>query len=194
MAMLRATTLNPEWAWAVLHLDMRVKNLSERDAHVLARYDGLLAIHAGAWVMGRPGLKYVLWGKDAVRKAAEQVGLPDPFAASVFVARATRKQFVRISPSDAAPDSPRIDLVHSAIVAVCRTGMALPPTSDRPWQTRATWAVELRDVTVLPQAVPCPGTRGLWTLPTDVEAAVRVQVQNPPSTHHNPFGDSKGPL
>jgi hypothetical protein len=35
----------------------------------------------------------------------------------------------------------------------------------------------LRDVHALREAVPCRGWQGFWTLPADVEAAVRVQLE-----------------
>jgi hypothetical protein len=42
---------------------------------------------------------------------------------------------------------------------------------------RYAWAWLLANVRPLDEPIPCPGAQGLWTLPDDVEAAVRAQLR-----------------
>ncbi|MBO2461721.1 hypothetical protein [Actinomadura violacea] len=51
-----------------------------------------------------------------------------------------------------------------------RTGLCSP------WAWPERWHHQFTDVRPLPEPVPCPGARGLWRLPPDVDEQVRAQV------------------
>lgn len=72
-------------------------------------------------------------------------------------------------------------MVQSAVVALVRLTGCKPVEQVAHREQRSRWAFgpwcwELADLVVLPKPVPCPGARGLWDLPPDVEKAVLAQV------------------
>lgn len=75
------------------------------------------------------------------------------------------------------PITPRmvLDAGHSAVVAVVNHEWFVRQ-SNSPWFTGPVgW--ESSGTIVLPQPVPCRGAQGLWTLPADVAADVRAQME-----------------
>jgi hypothetical protein len=48
------------------------------------------------------------------------------------------------------------------------------------WAEADAWHLALRSTITLDEPVPCRGALGLWTVPDDVEAAVRAQIAGAP--------------
>lgn len=44
------------------------------------------------------------------------------------------------------------------------------------WGDENAWHWQLDDVHTLPEPVKCPGSRRLWTVPDDIEQAIRAQL------------------
>jgi hypothetical protein len=150
---MRALTVRQPWAHMIAHCGKNVENRSRRTS-----YRGLLAIHAGARSR---------WDSDG-----EQ---------SPLVREAWREYGHLAAHLDR--ESPWIDF--GAVIAVadlygCHmwpaagscNGRSRPPCS--PWAALDQWHWQLRNVRRL-KPVPCRGMLGLWSLPPDVEQAVRAQ-------------------
>lgn len=73
---------------------------------------------------------------------------------------------------------PTADACPQGIVAVATIGGFTHHDSfaSRGWLV-GPWGWELEDVRVLERPVACKGAQGLWTVPPDIEAAVRAQLQ-----------------
>ena len=170
---MRAITLWPEWAWAITALDKRVENRPECIARMLARYDGVLAIHAGKHVGGRPGKPAAFDGLTAVAKAVR--GGPWYYADGNL----SSVVFHRFGGGRVVLDQRKVPT--SAIVATCRTGRLLPPGEAAPWKVTEGWAVKLSDVRPLAAPLPCGGHQGLWTVPDDLAAAIRIELDPAPT-------------
>ncbi len=71
-----------------------------------------------------------------------------------------------------------VELVTSAVVAVCTYGGSISPHLGglSQWHERGCWGWSLEDITPLPTPVPCRGAQGLWMLPETVEVAVCGQL------------------
>lgn len=168
-----ALTLWPEWAEAIARLDKRVENRSLGFCCQIHQRvgTGWLAIHAGKNIGGRPGFPATVAGMRALGEMV-QITTGRPVILS-RVSSGGRPYAVELS-LDGALNSESI--VTSAVVAVARVGDLLPPGMDWSWKVRESGAVQLTEVVVLAQPVPCRGAQSLWALPPDVEAAVLAQV------------------
>jgi hypothetical protein len=71
---------------------------------------------------------------------------------------------------------PDDQLVHGAIVAVVTVAGVVTDFASPWFQGPFGWV--LRDVVTLENPIPCGGSRGLWDLPAEVEAAL-VEAQPP---------------
>ena len=141
-----AITLWPEWAYAVAHLGKDVENrgdTSKRSYVPLRGYVGQrVAIHAGAYIGGRPAghgpLKWRSSGgmRAMLDTASRSAGRP------VFVA-----------PSD---------VVRRCIVCTAVIG---PPVTDHPstWAVPGAWHFPLFDVRPASSG-PRPGLLGVWRI------------------------------
>jgi hypothetical protein len=156
---LRAITLWPEWAAAIVTLDKRVENRTWW--HNLPPGTEI-AIHAGKHTGGRPG------------PSAEREGIRLMHDQAVYAGH-LRADLYRIT--GAFPTS--------AIVAVATLGAreARPIVRSTP----TGWAVPglehwwLDEVRVLREPVPCGGKQGLWTVPEDLAAAIRIELDPTPT-------------
>jgi hypothetical protein len=62
------------------------------------------------------------------------------------------------------------DTVMTGIVGIMPyRGYDLPTAATSPWHLEGQWGWRIEDVVWLPEAIPCSGAQGLWTLPTAVE-------------------------
>lgn len=154
----RALTLWPEWAWAISHLGKNRENRSWAPPDDMI--GDWLAIHAGAYVGGRPGDSAVLEGLNDLRNTVECIaeeegsGLSLPYYAELI---------------------PQI--TTGAVVAVCRvTGVerSVEPAGWYNGEPNVGWKLE--QVRVLETPVRCKGAQGLWVLPHDVLVKVREQL------------------
>jgi hypothetical protein len=154
---LRALTIRQPWAHMIAHCGKDVENRSWPPPAGLGEF----AIHAGA------------------RSGWDVAGEFSP------VARRAWRNWVNAHPSWAdillRRDNPRI--AFGAVIAVAELGdlthSAIHATrcSCSPWSAAGQWHWELPGVRVLPSPVSCRGHLKLWTLPDDVEALVRAQLE-----------------
>lgn len=144
---MRALSVRQPWAWAICH-GKDVENRSRG-----TRYRGLLAIHSS-------------------KSAPYKVDLDDPRIVDLIVADGL--------------DDPAA--AQGAVVAVAElAGCHLSPDFGgtcgatrplcSPWAVRDQYHWLLAGVRPLAQPVPCRGMLGLWSLPDDVEKAVRAQLE-----------------
>lgn len=153
---MRALTLWQPMAWAISDFTKRIENRpwapwTSQEGKDKTGITRCMAIHAGA-----------RYHADHARQIAEAFSIDVP---------------------------PRRSVPQGAIVAVCRVidyvheddgpdlGQRTALQGD-PWFS-GPFGWVLTDVQKLPKPVACSGMLGLWNLPPDVEAAVRVQVKVP---------------
>lgn len=75
-------------------------------------------------------------------------------------------------------DPPTQGWARGVVVAVAILGgVRAPYSGDGGWHEFGCWGWVLANVRVLREPVRCLGAQGLWTLPPDVEAAVRRQLE-----------------
>jgi hypothetical protein len=153
---MKSLTVQQPYASAIATGPKRIENRTRKTYH-----RGLLAIHAGLAV--------------------------DWLAASRAWTSAGLVPYVPRAPHRAWTGS----LVLGAVVAVadltgCHWHSECRQPNPQPTGCRAVWCSEwsaagqfhwaLENVRPLPEPVPCKGALGLWTLPDEVESAVRAQL------------------
>jgi hypothetical protein len=149
---LPALTLHAPWAYAVAHLGKTIEN---RGWVVPSRLMGQrLAIHAGARSDAST------W--EAVERA---YGLR---SASVFRDTEPRGAVVAVATVAGMVDA---RLEHD----VRLEGIGSVDHCFSPWWIGPVGWI-LSDVITLPSPVPCKGRLGVWTLPAEIDAAVRAQM------------------
>lgn len=154
---MKALTIKQPWAWAIAHGQKNVENRTWATS-----YRGLLAIHAGAaWDGGGA------WDRRVIRTVIEH-GQPDGFFDPPLRVESYQ--------SGGLPYCLRRDprrFVVGAVVAVAEL-VGITRDDDSPWAQPGQSHWRLASVRALAEPVPCKGLLGLWTLPEDVDAAVRV--------------------
>lgn len=154
---LRALTVRQPWAFAITH----GKPIENRRWKNPPSYRGPLAIHAGAAIdtVDRD------CGEYAIRRVAELSSLP--VVRTVCEGANVRRAVVAVA---------QLADVCSAAFA---GGDERPPRCGcGPWAVGQQRHLILADVWVLSRPVPClKGALGLWYLPDDVDAEVRVQLR-----------------
>jgi hypothetical protein len=159
---MQALTVKVPWSFAIAHGPKRVENRSWPPPRSLRE----LAIHAGA-----------------------RSGWDDAGEFSPLVIDAWRDYVATLPADNAALPWPRRESLHldfSAVVAVAEITASHAGLSMR-WPCQggelcSEWAVpgqyhwQLGNVRTLATPVPCSGNRKLWTLPDEVESAVRAQL------------------
>lgn len=154
---MKALTVKAPWSHMIAHCGKDIENRTWRPPADL----GAFAIHAGA----RSG-----W---------------DPAAELSGVARQAWRTWAAALPPMNEPGPLRrssIFIDYGAIVAVCDLGSLTHDAtraeacSCSPWSAPRSWHWELHSVRPLAAPVRCRGALGLWSLPTDVEAAVMAQL------------------
>lgn len=155
---LRALTLWPEWAWAIVNLDKRVEN---RDWMIPEGQ--WFALHAGKHIGGRPGVRATCEGIDSLVEMAQRAG---------WSVRGTAhtSEFIRAVDGKTAVWK-HFDVPTSAIVGFFRvTSQDAPGRGDvSGWRVPDAWGNRL-DFRPLLRPVPCSGAQGLWTVPPAVAA------------------------
>jgi len=140
---IRALTVRQPYAWAIAIGEKDVENRTW-----VARYRGLLAIHAG--------------------KTVYRGDLDDPLILETIAGR----EFA-IGEAESALGA----VVAVGVLAGCHhESTEQPRHSCSPWGQRDAYHWQLADVRPLREPVPCKGALGLWRLPADVEKAVRAQL------------------
>ena len=152
-------TVRQPWCWSIMYGGKAVENRTWE-----IKYRGPLWLHAGArsrWdgAGERFPLVRLEW-EQHVRRIPGWPGLP---AGDVLLTRkATLIPFGAVT----------------ALVDVtgCHHADQCEWQGCNPWSARGQFHIELANVRPLPDPVPCRGMLGLWRLPDDVDAAVRVQL------------------
>ncbi len=154
---MKALTLWPEWAWAIVHLGKNVENRR----WVIP--PGLYCLHAGMRFGGR--------GKHPAHKR---------YATDVVFRTALNEQLTDEQYHMAYKMKPD-DIPFGSIVGVIRvTGHTHP--NDIPehlaWHDGYSIANHIELVSVLPTPIPCKGALGLWTVPTDIQHTLETVCQD----------------
>lgn len=180
---MKALTLWQPWSWAIAHAGKRVENRTwAPPASVIGQR---VAIHAG--------LRLDKAAAEAL--IGDLMHRWDPGGCRAPMSAAVRLQGLMLGECGG--------LVHGAVESVATIAGALllerntpgvvsgivrngrhgdlncaatRAVFDSPWRVPGMWSWVLTDVIALPEPVPCRGAQGLWTLPEDVEAAVREQM------------------
>ena len=156
---IRALTVRQPYAWAIAEGFKPVENRGWRTA-----YRGLLAVHAGSRFDELASFPV----RDADRKfrALKAKAL----LAGAFPPEAARLGFRRVVAVA------RLAGIHHASECMATEGKP-PRRLCCPWAVHGEHHWELPEIWPL-DPVPChPGKRGLWKLPSDVEKAVREQLE-----------------
>ena len=145
---MKSLTVMQPWAWGILNGKL-VENRTWTTKH-----RGTIAVHAGK-----------AWDDDGehsplIRSAWRGAGNGGPvWSGHDHIARAAVVAVVDLA-------------------GICGNAFADPAPircGCGPWAARGQYHWRLANVRLLAEPVPCKGALGLWTLPDDVEAAVRAQ-------------------
>lgn len=171
---MKAITLWPEWAWAILHLGKDIENRGyPLPESLIGKWIGL---HAGKHVGGKPGFVATVAGWEGVANMAGdcwecQHSAPGPG----WTGTPTAFVWDPIAKDAPRPTSTRIELattplVTSAIVAVVRFGRPRPPIAfgGGYWRVASQWGWPISDMMPLATPVPCKGAQGLWEVPANI--------------------------
>ena len=145
---MKAITLWPEWAWAIINLGKNVENRS----WVIP--PGLYALHAGMRFNGK-GLSahHRRIATDTVFRVALGEQLTDEQYHMAY----------KMNPDD---------IPFGSIVGVIRV-MGHTHSNDIPehlaWHDGYSIANHIELIHTLPTPIPCKGALGLWTVPTDIQ-------------------------
>jgi hypothetical protein len=156
-------TVYPEWAWAICCLGKDVEN---RSWAVPAAFIGrTIAIHAGAHLGGdlrdradAPALRLMAYRATLAGWTWEDVALRGPVLRRGGVEVVARPEAV----------------TRSAIVATARIASCVRAAWSG-WAEAGYCHWMLGQVRPLPQAIPCRGMPGLWTVPEDLVAEITRQ-------------------
>lgn len=159
---MRALTLWPEWAWAILHLDKRYENRGRGvPPHLIGER---IAIHAGKTIGGggeRTG------AFDAVAAQAERAGWDVDWT---LIGRDVRATFSR--GRDVVELRSLDEIVTSAIVGTVVLAGPAAPGHAVPWGAYGEHAWPLADVRRLRHPIPHKGALGPWIVPDPVAQVV----------------------
>ncbi|REF00241.1 ASCH domain-containing protein [Thermomonospora umbrina] len=148
---MKALTIRQPWAWAIVHGGKTIENRTWQTF-----YRGPLAIHAGTGVGNR-------WEfESALESVAGRCGLPPQAVAHLSRVRGSVIAIAELADVCA-------DCLYSAHTAPLRCECGT-------WAVNGQRHLRLTEVRALPEPVPARGALGLWSLPPDVAAAVRTQV------------------
>ena len=152
---MRALTIWQPYASAIAFGDKRVENRTQPLA-----YRGLLAIHAGLAVeWGASDKAWIAAGLTPYKAGSERAAWTASLALGAVVAVAEMTGCHRDGNC----------YLHGHPSGICS-----------PWAVHFQWHYQLAEVRPLAEPVPCKGARGLWTLPEEVESAVRAQLGGDP--------------
>lgn len=145
---MRAITVRQPWAWAIIHAGKGIEN---RSRNIAGGYRGPVAIHAGL----------------------------APFEQHNMASRALRAAHGTETPTLLAFGAV-IGVVD--LVQVHRAGISDPGYLCDPWDGCSPWAeptghhLVLANPRPLARPIRWRGALGLWTVPDDLETAIREQV------------------
>ena len=151
---IQALTIWPEWVWAIMFLD---KDREYRGWHPPKDLIGRrLAIHAGANIGGRKGMKARSEGLEAVARMARRAGW------TVDATGGPEKVALTFSKGDRSAVMVPDEILKGAIVATALIADVTDDTATgEPWKAD-TYGWKLGELEVLPTPIPCLGMQGLW--------------------------------
>lgn len=156
---MKAVTLWPEWAWAILHLDKRHENRGWQPPESL--HGERLALHAGKTIGG--GEEKPAEAFEAVVGMAERAGWDVTRAGDGY----------RFEKDDRVVTLGSLsEIVTGSIVGTVVLSGAPVPGVRVPWGVPGQWAWPLRDVSALRHPIPHRGALGLWQVPDAVAGVV----------------------
>lgn len=169
---MKALTLWPEWAWAICHLDKRIENRIWFPPWGFVGQD--IAIHAGAHIGGRKMSVADQHGpmQGVCEMAVDTAGwaCTMKFGEGLYVL--SKGDGDRLS----SVSFKQSEVVRSAVVAVAKLSKVTGGSVAKEWAVPGQYHWHLEDVRVLEEPVSCRGYQKLWTLPNEVEYAVRIQI------------------
>lgn len=152
---MKALTVKPPWSWAIARGGKNVENRTW--AHP---WRGPIAIHAGK-----------SWDED---------GEDSPMVLDAWTKFAADLPPMNCHHGPLRPES--LWMEFGAVIAVATLTDVCSPDDEGydcecgPWAVPYQYHWRLTDVRPLAEPVPARGALGLWTLPDEVEAAVRAQL------------------
>lgn len=154
--MMRGLTVKQPWAWAIIHGGKDVEN---RSRNLAGAYRGPVAIHAG--LSDDPD------ALDVLERLVENWHTPvragdDPWK---YRPDGTRGAIIGV-----------VDLVGAHLGSERTYRGAGVTMLCSPWAETDAWHLVLANPRPLAHPIPCRGALGLWTVPADLEAAIREQV------------------
>ena len=155
---MKALTLWPEWAWAIVHLGKDVEN------RPWVIPPGLYCLHAGKRFNG-----------EGNRPQHKEAGL-----LSVWNTAHRQRLTVDQANTLSALESVSPDIPTSSIVGIIKVTGHTDYQYRGLWDSPMGWAApgqianHIELIHTLPTPIPCKGARGLWTVPDDVECKVKT--------------------
>ena len=161
---MRALTLWPEWAWAIINLDKNVENRVWPGPV----YNKSIALHAGKKIGGSlfsESDSVFMMTEKAIEAGWSYQKSSDPWNDGNFEKNGMVVEFS----IDAVKNiSGRIFAL--AEIESCIMG------STSAWAAEGQWNWLLKNIHILKNPVPCRGQQGLWYLPSEVEAEVLAEI------------------
>lgn len=167
---MKAITLWPEWAWAILHLGKQIENRSR--PLPMTMLGKPVALHAGKWIGGRPGDSAMWEGWAGLMQMAERAGWRYSYYHdnNGILVRSFTKDGITVQ-TDETP------ILTSAITGVIHFDASMMPyVGDLDgWRVADQHGWRLRTVEPLQSQISCSGALGFWQVPTPVESAIQMQ-------------------
>jgi len=170
---MKALTLWPEWAWAILYLGKRWENRPRLPEFYGMRAGDWFCLHAGCSAPTVDRIEALGFMARAAGVTSRVSMVNNDFGRVYGQQRFIYQDQPRRLSVSAPWREPWMPL--GAIVAVCKLGV-LRHGSDEPWCSENSWNWELAQVLSLGVPVACKGHQGGWNVPPDVLAQVLPQV------------------
>lgn len=159
---MRIITVRQPYAWAIIHGGKDVEN---RSRNIAGDYRGPVAIHAGA----RP-LPFDDPSREFIARQTGRFPLvehPSQLGAIIGVV-----DLVDVHHSDNCPGRTVVEDVGTNLVRGYHDSLCSP------WAMYRNWHLILANPRPLPEPIPYKGALGLRTLPDEVEALIRAQINH----------------
>ena len=153
---MKALSIQQPWVMAICH-GKDIENRSWSTQH-----RGTLAIHASKKFQDPPRL-----GLELIRELTD-------LTSEQAIAENHLGAVVAVADLVGCHNGDQWDMSHPC--GTYKGDVYGPSGICSPWAALGDWHWELANVRVLPEPVPARGALGLWTLPADVDTAVRAQL------------------
>lgn len=163
---MRAITVRQPWAWAIVHAG---KNVENRTRNIAGAYRGPVAIHAGL------ALDEGAIDDFTLRRAWHLAGMPTMPSTTPGIALPWLRHWNIEDDEQWLPTGAVIGVAELVEVHRCHIGNTDAPACS-PWATAGDYHLVLADARPLARPIRWRGALGLWTVPDDLETAIREQV------------------